>query len=106
MKRSFIPLWWCTVLLLAMGPRASCVWPPSTSLEPVTEASYGAGSEAMNPKPTALGLPLIDKLEADECRLQAILQEIKQDEEALKQSAAPRRAHRQPTTAERKTGED
>jgi hypothetical protein len=79
---------------LIIPARVSAVWPPSTSLEGESPAPSASGSEEMTLKVTPSSTAVIDKLEADERRLQNILQDLLEDERALKQLGGTPRDYR------------
>jgi hypothetical protein len=70
---------------LANPVRVLAVWPPSTSLEEEPGTPSASGAAEMSSKVSPSSTAVIDKLEADERRLQNILRDLIEDERALKQ---------------------
>jgi len=85
MRRSVLTSLCIATALVATGTQAYGVWPPSTSFEAERETSP-QGTEAVK-KPADLHRhvqALMNKLEEDKRRLDAVIQDFKDDEAALK----------------------
>jgi hypothetical protein len=73
-------------MVFAVPARALAVWPPSTSLVVESEvSSTGVQAEKLPPSLHRDVQAVTTKLEQDERRLQKVIQDLKDDEAALKQ---------------------
>lgn len=85
MKRSILKSWYLALVIFAVPDRALAVWPPSTSLVVESEvSSTGAQGQTMTPALHQNVQAATTKLEQDEKRLAAVIQDLKDDQAALK----------------------
>ena len=85
MTRSILKSWCLAVMVFAVPARALAVWPPSTSLVVESEvSSTGAQVQNMSPGLHQNVQAATNKLEEDQRRLEKVIQDLKDDEAALK----------------------
>ena len=93
MKRSILKSWYLAIVIFAVPARALAVWPPSTSLVVESEvSSTGTQAGKISPARHQNVQAVTTKLEQDERRLEKIIQDLKDDEAALKKLSAGRLA--------------
>src|ERR1035437_1664748 len=85
MTRSILKSWCLAATVFVVPARALAVWPPSTSLVVESEVSFtGAKAERLPPALHRDVQAVTNKLEQDERRLEEVIQDLKDDEAALK----------------------
>jgi hypothetical protein len=85
-ERSILKSWYLALVIFAVPARALAVWPPSTSLETTSSEASSTGTQGQS-LPSAAPRDrqaVISKLEQDEHRLGKVIQDLKDDEAALK----------------------
>jgi len=83
--KKIAPLILCLSAMPGMAVRAYAVWPPSTMLaEASAPAPITNSSESLS-ETSKHAQEIVDKLDADERRLQAVLQAIEEDKKKLKE---------------------
>ena len=93
MKRSIFKSWYLATVIFAVPAQALAVWPPSTSLAVESEvSSTGAQGQSMTPELHQNVQAATNKLEEDQRRLERVIQDLKDDEAALKKLSAGRLA--------------
>ncbi len=77
----------CLMTVPLLASRASAVWPPSTALsqEPTATATPMVVATGSLSETSQHAREIVDKLDADERRLQAVLQAIEEDKKKLKE---------------------
>ena len=86
MTRSILKSWCLAATVFAVPARALAVWPPSISLVVESEvSSTGTQAGKLSPALHQNVQAVTAKLEQDERRLQKVIQDLKDDEVALKQ---------------------
>ena len=85
MTRSILKSWYLALVIFAVPARALAVWPPSTSLVVESEvSSTGTQAGKLSPALHQNVQAVTSKLEQDERRLEKVIQDLKDDEAALK----------------------
>ena len=89
MTRSILKSWCLAAMVFAVPARALAVWPPSTSLVVESEvSSTGAQVQNISPSLHQNVQAATNKLEVDQRRLERVVEDLKDDEAALKKLSA------------------
>jgi hypothetical protein len=98
--RSVFKMGWVFLGLLALAVQAFAVWPPSTSLELESNAPSNDGATKIVRMVASQREATMAKLQADELRLQSILHDLSEDEQALNRLSVVREPDSKRTAAQ------